>query len=110
MKSSSRKLVKLFKRHSHTAISLSRFSTPPTHEVVETFYDLSYVIVSTSRDPASPFPWLPQILSLLEESPSMESNLTSFCNKFLITFSPNFVSHTVRSLTNQPHLATHFFY
>ncbi|MED6144514.1 hypothetical protein PIB30_016361 [Stylosanthes scabra] len=40
----------------------------------------------------------------------MESNLTSFCNKFLITLSSNFVSHTLRSLTNQPHTATRFFH
>ncbi|RYR40821.1 hypothetical protein Ahy_A09g046565 isoform D [Arachis hypogaea] len=110
MRSSSRILVKLLKRHSHTATSSSRFSTPPPHEVVEPFYDLSDVVVSASRDPPSPSPWLPQILSLLDGSPSMESNLTSFCNKFLITLSPNFVSHTLRSLTNQPLLATRFFH
>ncbi|XLR26534.1 hypothetical protein S83_054434 [Arachis hypogaea] len=60
MRSSSRILGKLLKRHSHIAMSLSRFSTPPPYEVLEPFYDFSDVVVSVSCDPPSPSPWLPK--------------------------------------------------
>ncbi|KAL2335787.1 hypothetical protein Fmac_017000 [Flemingia macrophylla] len=72
-------------------------------EVVEPFCDLSDVV-----SPRQLSPWVPQILALFDGSPAMESNLDAFCRKFLITLSPSFVSHTLRSVSDR-NTATRFF-
>ncbi|KAG4998518.1 hypothetical protein JHK84_029552 [Glycine max] len=102
---------------SHHNARRRAFSTPllPPREVVHPFCDLSDVAVAASA-PRNPSPWVPRILSLLDGSPSMESNLDSFCRKFLIILSPSFVAHALRSLPNpnpntnyDPLVATRFF-
>ncbi|KAK7405363.1 hypothetical protein VNO78_06612 [Psophocarpus tetragonolobus] len=81
------------------------FTAPlPPPEVVEPFCDLSDVVSARSQ----PSPWLPQILALIDGSPSMEPNLTLFCRKFLISLSPSFVAHTLTRLSD-PLSATRFF-
>ncbi|KAJ0245182.1 Pentatricopeptide repeat-containing protein [Hirschfeldia incana] len=69
-------------------------SLPPP-EWIEPFNDVSD-LVKPSRT-LDPSPWVKQILNLLDGSDSMESNLDSFCRKFLIKLSPNFVSFVLRS-------------
>uniref|UniRef100_A0A2C9UUY6 Pentacotripeptide-repeat region of PRORP domain-containing protein n=1 Tax=Manihot esculenta TaxID=3983 RepID=A0A2C9UUY6_MANES len=85
-------------------------SSLPPPEWIDPFVDLSD-LASRSCQNLNPSPWVHQIISLLDGSSKMESNLDSFCHKFLIKLSPSFVSFVLRSTEVQknPHVAWRFF-
>ncbi|KAM1544962.1 hypothetical protein ACFX15_044691 [Malus domestica] len=78
-------------------------SLPPP-EWVEPFNDVSDVV--SNRQNFDPFPWVAQILNLLDGSPTMEANLDSYCRTFLIKLSPNFVSYVLKSVELRGKLET----
>ncbi|CAN6702166.1 unnamed protein product [Malus baccata var. baccata] len=78
-------------------------SLPPP-EWVEPFNDVSDVV--SNRQNFEPFPWVAQILNLLDGSPTMEANLDSYCRTFLIKLSPNFVSYVLKSVELRGKLET----
>lgn len=82
----------------------------PPPEWIEPFVDVSDVI--SSSQPPDPSPWVTQILNLLDGSSNMEANLDSFCRKFLIKLSPNFVAFVLQSveLNEKPEIGIRFFY
>ncbi|XP_047148013.1 pentatricopeptide repeat-containing protein At1g03560, mitochondrial-like [Vigna umbellata] len=96
-------LKRVYPSRSHNARRSFSTLLPPPREVVEPFCNLSDVVSSPQTSP-----WVSQIISLLDGSPSMESNLDSFCRQYLVSLSPAFVSHTLRSLSD-PLTATRFF-
>nr|GLL47666.1 pentatricopeptide repeat-containing protein At1g03560, mitochondrial-like [Ipomoea trifida] len=81
----------------------------PPPEWVQPFTDLSDII--TDHKNLQPSPWVSQILSLLDNSPTMEENLKTYCKKFLIKLSPNFVAFVLKSgqLSENSHTAYRFF-
>ncbi|KAJ0054122.1 hypothetical protein Pint_02196 [Pistacia integerrima] len=83
-------------------------SLPPP-EWIEPFNDVSDLLSSPGN--LNPSPWVSQILNLLDGSMDMEANLDSFCQKFLIKLSPNFVSFVLRinDLRKKPDVAFRFF-
>ncbi|WJX27744.1 hypothetical protein P8452_16531 [Trifolium repens] len=74
---------------SHSFFRSFKSQTLPPPELIQPFSDLSDVV--SSKQNLQPSPWFTQILNLLDNSSTMESNLNSFCHQFLITLSPSFV-------------------
>ncbi|KAJ4958166.1 hypothetical protein NE237_025277 [Protea cynaroides] len=88
---------------------ISNTSLPPP-EWIEPSVDVSNFVVSPNNLKLSP--WINRILGLLNDSPTMESNLNDYCHrKFLIKLSPNFVAYLLRSteIREKPGLAFRFF-
>eukprot|EP00268_Persea_americana_P060634 TRINITY_DN7587_c0_g1_i1.p1 TRINITY_DN7587_c0_g1~~TRINITY_DN7587_c0_g1_i1.p1 ORF type:complete len:405 (+),score=58.77 TRINITY_DN7587_c0_g1_i1:213-1427(+) len=88
--------------------NVTTFLPPP--EWIEPFIDISDLTVQNPRN-LQPSPWINRTTNLLQDSPTMESDLNSFCHRFLIRLSPNFISHVLGSthLSKTPKVAFRFF-